>query len=193
MVGGVGFPPAWRQATRSATPTSATTTWLPPGYDSNGGSPTTPRASARCWASSARRLALEPPRFERALEIGAGTGYFIINLVRAGVVGEAVATDISPGMLEVLSATAADLGVTVETAACEASALPFEDSSSTWWWGHAVLHHLPGPGRRVPRVPARAAPRRRGGVLRRAVPTTGIAWPSCPSAASTPSRRCGAR
>src|SRR3954471_5022683 len=39
-------------------------------------------------------------RFDRALEIGAGTGYFSLNLVRAGVVGRLVATDISQGMLD---------------------------------------------------------------------------------------------
>ena len=44
--------------------------------------------------------------YERSLEIGAGTGYFTLNLLRAGVIGEAVATDISPGMLETLSASA---------------------------------------------------------------------------------------
>src|SRR5919198_138868 len=38
-------------------------------------------------------------RFGRSLEIGAGTGYFTLNLLKAGVVDRAVATDISPGML----------------------------------------------------------------------------------------------
>ncbi|MEA2331819.1 MAG: hypothetical protein QOH58_1957 [Thermoleophilaceae bacterium] len=87
---------------------------------------------------------LPPGRtFGRALEIGAGTGYFTLNLLRAGVVGEAVATDISPGMLDTLSASARELGLSVETVACEASALPFEDSSFDLVYGHAVLHHLP--------------------------------------------------
>jgi SAM-dependent methyltransferase len=81
--------------------------------------------------------------FERALEIGAGTGYFTINLLRAGVVREAVATDISPGMLDALSASADSLGLSVETAVCEASELPFPDASFDLLFGHAVLHHLP--------------------------------------------------
>src|SRR6187200_835832 len=38
------------------------------------------------------------PTFERGLEIGAGTGYFALNLLQAGVLREAVCTDISPGM-----------------------------------------------------------------------------------------------
>ena len=38
--------------------------------------------------------------FERSLEVGAGTGYFTLNLLGAGVVRSATCTDISPGMLE---------------------------------------------------------------------------------------------
>ena len=90
-----------------------------------------------------KALGHEPGRYERALEIGAGTGYFTLNLLRAGVVGEAVATDISPGMLTRLERSAAELGVAVETVACEAAELPFEDDSFDLVFGHAVLHHLP--------------------------------------------------
>ena len=90
-----------------------------------------------------KALGRELGRFERALEIGAGTGYFTLNLMRAGVIGQAVATDISPGMLRVLSASADQLGLAVETAACEAARLPFEDGSFDLVFGHAVLHHLP--------------------------------------------------
>jgi ubiquinone/menaquinone biosynthesis C-methylase UbiE len=81
--------------------------------------------------------------FGRGLEIGAGTGYFTLNLLRAGVLREAVASDISPGMLRALSASAGDLGLPVETVACEASSLPFDDASFDLVFGHAVLHHLP--------------------------------------------------
>jgi ubiquinone/menaquinone biosynthesis C-methylase UbiE len=81
--------------------------------------------------------------FARGLEIGAGTGYFSLNLMRAGLLRSAVASDISPGMLEALSASAATLGLAVETVACEASSLPFEDESFDLVFGHAVLHHLP--------------------------------------------------
>jgi ubiquinone/menaquinone biosynthesis C-methylase UbiE len=90
-----------------------------------------------------KALGHEPRRFPRALEIGAGTGYFTLNLLRTGVVGEAVATDISPGMLDALEDSAARLGLEVETACCEAAALPFEDDSFDLVFGHAVLHHLP--------------------------------------------------
>src|SRR5581483_10182685 len=40
--------------------------------------------------------------YERSLEIGAGTGYFSLNLLLAGVVREATCTDISPGMVRML-------------------------------------------------------------------------------------------
>jgi SAM-dependent methyltransferase len=81
--------------------------------------------------------------FGRGLEIGAGTGYFTLNLLRAGVLRSGVASDISPGMLRSLSASASELGLDVETVACEASSLPFEDGSFDLVFGHAVLHHLP--------------------------------------------------
>jgi ubiquinone/menaquinone biosynthesis C-methylase UbiE len=81
--------------------------------------------------------------FPRALEIGAGTGYFSLNLVRAGVIGHATCTDISPGMLAALQANADRLGIDVDAVACDAERLPFEDASFDLVFGHAVLHHLP--------------------------------------------------
>src|SRR5215212_8158143 len=91
-----------------------------------------------------RKALGEPIRgFDRALEIGAGTGYFSMNLMRAGMLGELVATDISQGMLDELAATARTLGLDVETACTEAERLPFDDDSFDLVFGHAVLHHLP--------------------------------------------------
>ncbi len=87
-------------------------------------------------------LAVPAGGFERALEIGAGTGYFTLNLMRAGMIRSAVASDISPGMLRALSESAGELGLDVETVACEAQRLPFEDDSFDLVFGHAVLHHL---------------------------------------------------
>ena len=84
-----------------------------------------------------------PGPFARALEIGAGTGYFTLNLMQEGVIGSGTCTDISPGMLETLGRNAEELGLEVETAACDAAELPFEDESFDLVLGHAVLHHLP--------------------------------------------------
>jgi ubiquinone/menaquinone biosynthesis C-methylase UbiE len=88
-------------------------------------------------------LGERPGPFARSLEIGAGTGYFSLNLMQDGVIRTATCTDISPGMLETLEGNAQQLGLEVETAACDASALPFDDESFDFVLGHAVLHHLP--------------------------------------------------
>jgi len=83
--------------------------------------------------------------FARSLEIGAGTGYFSLNLIQAGTVREAVCTDISPGMVAALEANAAALGLAdvVEGAVVDAEELPFPESSFDLVLGHAVLHHIP--------------------------------------------------
>jgi SAM-dependent methyltransferase len=81
--------------------------------------------------------------YDRSLEIGAGTGYFTLNMLQAGVVGEATCIDISPGMVATLSRNAERLGLTVRAARADAEALPFADASFDLVLGHAVLHHLP--------------------------------------------------
>jgi ubiquinone/menaquinone biosynthesis C-methylase UbiE len=83
------------------------------------------------------------PTFERSLEIGAGTGYFTLNMVQDRVVRDATATDISAGMLDALQANARRIGVQVQTVACDAEQLPFADESFDLVLGHAVLHHVP--------------------------------------------------
>jgi SAM-dependent methyltransferase len=88
-------------------------------------------------------LGENPGPYPRSLEIGAGTGYFSLNLLNAGVVEHATCTDISPGMLAALEANAERLGLDVETAACDAAELPFDDETFDLVLGHAVLHHLP--------------------------------------------------
>ena len=81
--------------------------------------------------------------FGNALEIGAGTGYFSLNLLQAGIVERSTATDISPGMLETLEGNAKRLGLEVSTVVTDAERLPFEDESFDLVFGHAVLHHIP--------------------------------------------------
>jgi ubiquinone/menaquinone biosynthesis C-methylase UbiE len=81
--------------------------------------------------------------YQRSLEIGAGTGYFSLNLLQAGVVNEATCTDISPGMIRTLNANAQRLGVSVKTLRADAESLPFAEESFDLVLGHAVLHHLP--------------------------------------------------
>jgi len=86
---------------------------------------------------------LDGVRFRDGLEIGSGTGYFSLNLVQLGLIERLTATDISPGMLHRLSATAETLGLDAETVETDAEKLPFEDESFDLVFGHAVLHHIP--------------------------------------------------
>jgi len=115
-------------------------------YDSKWGISYGDVGRAQVLGKLRKALGREPGVFDRGLEIGAGTGYFTLNLMRAGVLREAVATDISPGMLSALSESAGELELPVETRECEAASLPFEEDSFDLVFGHAVLHHLPDLG-----------------------------------------------
>jgi ubiquinone/menaquinone biosynthesis C-methylase UbiE len=84
-----------------------------------------------------------PERYPRSLEIGSGTGYFTLNLMRAGLIEQATCSDISPGMLETLHANAERLGLEVHTEPADAERLPFADASFDLVLGHAILHHIP--------------------------------------------------
>ena len=81
--------------------------------------------------------------FEHGLEIGAGTGYFCLNLVQLGMLERATATDISEGMLDALRESARDRDLAVDAVRADAEELPFDDESFDLVFGHAVLHHLP--------------------------------------------------
>jgi SAM-dependent methyltransferase len=81
--------------------------------------------------------------FDRSLELGAGTGYFSLNLLQAGVITDATCTDISQGMVDTLASNAERLGLDVDARIADAEALPFDDESFDLVLGHAVLHHLP--------------------------------------------------
>lgn len=88
---------------------------------------------------------LPKPRYERVLEVGCGTGFFILNLWQAGYVGEAHVTDISTGMLKVCAENARRLGCDLRPRVADAEGLPYEDGTFDLVVGHAFLHHLPDP------------------------------------------------
>ena len=90
-----------------------------------------------------KALGYSPGHYARSLEIGAGTGYFTLNLLRAGMIGAATCSDISAGMLTTLETNALRLGLEVHTARVDAERLPFPDASFDLVIGHAVLHHIP--------------------------------------------------
>jgi SAM-dependent methyltransferase len=113
------------------------------GYDAKWGISFGELGRDQVTAKLARALGTPPGRYERALEIGAGTGYFTLNLLQAGVIGEATCTDISSGMLATLEANARSLGLSVATVPADAERLPFADASFDLVLGHAVLHHIP--------------------------------------------------
>jgi ubiquinone/menaquinone biosynthesis C-methylase UbiE len=82
-------------------------------------------------------------RYDQVLEVGCGTGFFLLNLHQAGVVGEAYCTDISPRMVDVCVSNGRRLGIDVTGRVADAEALPFDDASFDLVIGHAVVHHLP--------------------------------------------------
>jgi ubiquinone/menaquinone biosynthesis C-methylase UbiE len=90
-----------------------------------------------------KALGRAPGDFARTLEIGSGTGYFTLNMLRAGLIGQATCSDISPGMLATLRENARRLGLEVHTEPADAEDLPFADESFDLVFGHAVLHHIP--------------------------------------------------
>jgi ubiquinone/menaquinone biosynthesis C-methylase UbiE len=113
-------------------------------YDSKWGIDLGSTGQAQVRAKLTKALGGWPEKpFGDALEIGAGTGYFCLNLLQLGVIERATATDISAGMLETLESSADELGLEVETAVADAEELPADDESFDLVFGHAVLHHLP--------------------------------------------------
>ena len=113
-------------------------------YDAKWGIDYGPVGRDQVEAKLAKALGARPAdAFGDGLEIGAGTGYFTLNLLQGGLIERATATDISRGMLDRLMANAGRLGVEVRTVRTEAESLPFEDARFDLVFGHAVLHHIP--------------------------------------------------
>lgn len=94
-----------------------------------------------------------PPgaEFDSVLEVGAGTGFFIINLALSGAFGDAElhASDISQGMLDVCERNGAEHGLDIATEQGDAEALPYDDDTFDLVIGHAFIHHLPVPGKAI--------------------------------------------
>lgn len=95
-----------------------------------------------------RKVVPEGAGFGRVLEVGAGTGFFLVNLALGGCLdgAELEATDISRKMLEVCRRNGAEHGLDIATRHGDAEALPYEDDTFDLVVGHAFIHHLPVPG-----------------------------------------------
>lgn len=81
--------------------------------------------------------------YGRALELGCGTGFFLLNLMQSGVASSGSVTDLSPGMVKVALRNAENLGLDVDGRVADAETIPYEDDTFDLVVGHAVLHHIP--------------------------------------------------
>ena len=81
--------------------------------------------------------------YGKTLELGCGTGFFLLNLKLAGVIDEGHVTDLSPGMVEVAQRNATGLGFEVGGRVADAERIPYDDGTFDLVVGHAVLHHIP--------------------------------------------------
>jgi SAM-dependent methyltransferase len=81
--------------------------------------------------------------YPSALELGCGTGFFLLNLMQAGVAERGFVTDLSPGMVEVALRNGRGLHLPVDGRVADAERIPYDDDTFDLVVGHAVLHHIP--------------------------------------------------
>jgi ubiquinone/menaquinone biosynthesis C-methylase UbiE len=81
--------------------------------------------------------------YNRALELGCGTGFFLLNLIQSGVARRGSVTDLSPGMVKVATRNGQSLGLDIDGRVADAEGIPYDDNTFDLVVGHAVLHHIP--------------------------------------------------
>lgn len=115
------------------------------GYDAKWGIDFGQTGRSQVLGKLGKLIGSDPGRqFERALEVGCGTGYFSLNLLSAGLLRDVTCTDISPGMVSALNENARRLGLeNVRATRADAESLPFADGTFDIVLGHAILHHIP--------------------------------------------------
>jgi ubiquinone/menaquinone biosynthesis C-methylase UbiE len=101
----------------------------------------------RCIDYAAGRFRIAAPwdgrPYPHALELGCGTGFFLLNLMQAGVADRGSVTDLSPGMVQAALRNAEHLGLPVDGKVSDAETIAYPDESFDLVVGHAVLHHIP--------------------------------------------------
>ena len=81
--------------------------------------------------------------YGHALELGCGTGFFLLNLMQAGLARKGSVTDLAPGMVAAALRNAEGLGLDVDGRVADAEHIPYDDDTFDVVVGHAVLHHIP--------------------------------------------------
>ena len=84
--------------------------------------------------------AAAPHAEDRAVDLGAGTGFVTMPLARQ--TAQVLAVDISPSMLETLRETAAGVGLPVQTMAADLTTLDLPPASVDLVVSNYALHHL---------------------------------------------------
>ncbi|HEU0190813.1 MAG TPA: class I SAM-dependent methyltransferase [Mycobacterium sp.] len=92
---------------------------------------------------ASERVGVGEHLYDRALELGCGTGFFLLNLMQSGVARHGSLTDLSPGMVKVATRNGESLGLQVDGRVADAEGIPYDDSTFDLVVGHAVLHHIP--------------------------------------------------
>lgn len=120
--------------------------WEAPSYDDKWSISFDQRCIDYAVGRFAKALGGIPQTFDMVLEVGGGTGFFLLNVAQAGYVNQAYTTDISEQMVKACVATGRRLGIDVTGKTADAESLPFPDATFDLVMGHAFLHHVPDLG-----------------------------------------------